>query len=266
MSVSIETNWLKTRTRCPPATDVRTSSRSATSLPESSSPNSTREAEEARVARRLTEPREAGEDLDVALRHALTLDLAHDLRAHFLEDRRVERRLLAGELAELIGLDLLGEILRDLGLRAAEDERVDRGAEALGGLLIARVDGTRVTLLELVERAEQAGADEVEDRPDLGEAILDRRAGEREAALGLEALGGARRGAERVLDVLRLVEDRVAEIELGEELLVATEQRVARDHDVGVVELVGALLAIGAVPDHVRRATARTCRARAPSW
>ena len=118
-------------------------------------------------------------------------------------------------------------------------------------LLIARVDRARVALLELVERAEEAGAHEVEDRPDLGEAVLDRRAGQREAAIGLEALRRARRRAERVLDVLRLVEDRVAEIELREDLLVAAEERVARDDDVGVLELVGALLAIAAVPDDV---------------
>jgi hypothetical protein len=91
-----------------------------------------RQPEQPRVARRLTEPREAGEDLDVALREPLALDLAHDLRAHLLEHRRVERRLLARELAEVVGLDLLGEILGDLGLRAPQDERVDGRAQALG--------------------------------------------------------------------------------------------------------------------------------------
>ena len=67
----------------------------------------------------------------LAARQPLALDLAHDLRAHLLEHRRVERRLLAGELAELVGLDLLGQVLGDLGLGAAQDERVDRGAQAL---------------------------------------------------------------------------------------------------------------------------------------
>ncbi len=133
-----------------------------------------RESEEARIAGRLAQPREAGEDLDVAARQPLAFDLAHDLRAHFLEHRRVERRLLAGELAELVGLDLLRQILRDLGLRAAQDEGVDRRAQPLGGALVARVDGARVALLELVERPEEAGRHEVEDRPDLAQAVLDR--------------------------------------------------------------------------------------------
>ena len=37
--------------------------------------------------------------------------VAHDLRAHLLEHGGVERRLLAGELAELVGLDLLRQVL-----------------------------------------------------------------------------------------------------------------------------------------------------------
>ena len=45
-----------------------------------------RQTEQAWIARGLTEAREPGEDLDVAPREALALDLAHDLRAHLLED------------------------------------------------------------------------------------------------------------------------------------------------------------------------------------
>ena len=70
-----------------------------------------RQPEEARIARGLTESREAGQDLDVASRQPLALDLAHDLSAHLFQDGRVERGLLARELAELVGLDLLGQVL-----------------------------------------------------------------------------------------------------------------------------------------------------------
>ncbi len=73
---------------------------------------------------------------------------------------------------------------------------MDRRAEARRRLLVAAVDRARVALLELVERAEEAGADEVEDRPDLAEAVLDRRTGQREAAIALEALRRARGGAD----------------------------------------------------------------------
>src|SRR5262249_27642656 len=156
-----------------------------------------RKTEEPRVARRLTETREAGEDLNVALAHPLPLDLAHDLSAHFFEYCTVERGLLARELAEVVGLDLLCEILGDLRFRAAKNERMDRGTQTPGGLLVTRVDRSRVALLELVERTEQTGAHEVEDRPDLRKPIFDRRTAEREASIGLQALGGARRSAQR---------------------------------------------------------------------
>ena len=181
----------------------------------------------------------------------LPLDLAHDLRANLFEHGRVERTLFAGELADLVGLDLLGKVLGHFALRAAQNEGVNRGAKAVGRFLIAGVDRSRVALLELVERPEKARADEVEDRPDLGETIFDRRTRERELAIGLEPLGRARRRRERVLDVLRFVQDDVAPVELREELLVATEKRVARDDDLRVFELVLPLLSLGAMPELV---------------
>ena len=95
------------------------------------------------------------------------------------------------------------------------------------------------------------GDDEVEDRPDLAEAVLDGRAAERQPPVGPEALGGARRGAQRVLDLLRLVDDDVAPVDLLEHLLVAAEERVARHDHVGVLELVLPLPALGAVPERV---------------
>ena len=54
----------------------------------------------------------------------------------------------------------------------------------------------------------------------------------------LQALGRAGRRAQRVLDLLRLVDDDVAPVDLLEHLLVAPQERVARDDDVGVLELV----------------------------
>ena len=57
------------------------------------------------------------------------------------------------------------------------------------------------------------------------------RDGRDAAQMGVPARG---RG-ERILDVLSLVEDRVAELQLREELFVAAQERVARDDDVGVL-------------------------------
>ena len=119
-------------------------------------------------------------------------------------------------------------------------------------LVNGEIGATVVSMLEKeVERAEQARAHEVEDRPELRQAVLDGRAGEGQPPLRRELLRGHRRRAHRVLDVLRLVEDRVRQLEPPEHLLVATEQRVARDDDLGVLQLVALLVAVGAVPDSV---------------
>ena len=68
---------------------------------------------------------------------------------------------------------------------------MDRRAEARARPS-APVDRRGVTLLEPVERAEEAGGDEVEDRPDLGEAVLDRRAGHGDPSAGRRSFGGGR--------------------------------------------------------------------------
>ena len=82
----------------------------------------------------------------------------------------------------------------------------------------------------------------------------------------LRRLAARGRGAQRVLDLLRLVEDDVAPVDLLEHLLVAAEERVARDDDVGVLELVLPLLALGAVPERVAQRRREACPSRAASW
>ncbi len=208
-----------------------------------------RKPEEARVAGRLAKTGQASEDLDLAAGESLALHLAHDLGAHFLEDGRVERRLFARELAELVGLDLLRQVARHFGLRSTQDEGVDRRAQALGGALVSGVDRPGVALLELVEGTEETRRDEVEDRPDLAQAVLDGCPAQGETTIRAQALGRARRGAQRVLDLLGLVDDDVAPVDLLEHLLVAPQERVARDDHVGVLELVLPLAALGPVPE-----------------
>jgi hypothetical protein len=68
-------------------------------------------------------------------------------------------------------------------------------------------DGLRVTFFEGLARTEQAGLDELHLRPQVGQPILDRGAGQRHAERGAETMGRARDLRVRVLDGLRLVED-----------------------------------------------------------
>ena len=134
------------------------------------------------------------------------LDPLHDV-AH---ERLVEHHLLAGQPDPVVGLGLGRQLGRDarVGLAAAQQERADQVGELRRlGRLLARLDRRRPGLAEGVAAAEQPGDRPVEDRPELGQVVLDRGAGQRDpgrARDGAQRAGGRRT---RVLDVLRLVGD-----------------------------------------------------------
>ena len=81
------------------------------------------------------------------------------------------------------------------------------------------------------------GIGEVEDRPQIAEPVLDRRTGERETGVGLDAAQLLRGLARRVLDRLRFVEHERAPRARGERIDVANRRRVGGDHHVGAGDL-----------------------------
>ena len=119
-----------------------------------------------------------------------------------VEHGLVEADLLGRHRAVVELVDAVGQLGGDhrLALGAAEHE--DAVERAQRGLALARELGD-----ERRPRADEAGVGEVEDRPQVAEAVLDRRAGEREAAAGRDAAQLLRGLVGRVLDGLRLVED-----------------------------------------------------------
>src|SRR5690554_381132 len=207
-----------------------------------------RELHQAGIAGDLTEPRKRREDFDLRFAHALLFDIAHHALANLAEDLLVEDGLLLAERNDDLLFDLLREVGRDVLLEAPKDKGLDDFSELLGGFLITAIDRPRIRLFEALEPAQQSGRDEIEDAPDLAQAVLDRRSRQGEPTVGFEPLRRARGLAERILNVLRLIEDGVAEIELGKELLIAPKQRIARHHHVGVIELVTEIKAIRALP------------------
>src|SRR5260370_7164695 len=86
---------------------------------------------------------------------------------------------------------------------------MDRRSQSLGSNLVTIVDRPRIALLELVEGAKEPRTDEVEDGPDLAQSVFDGRAAEGQSSIGLQALGGSRRGAKWILDLLRFVDNDV---------------------------------------------------------
>ena len=103
-------------------------------------------------------------------------------------------------------------------LAAPEQEGPHQPGQAVGGLGVAVALDRHGDLRAGSRRAvpSRPGRGPVEDRPQLGEPVLDRRAGEGDAGAGRAAWRSARavRG-ERVLDVLGLVGDHQAPVDGG---------------------------------------------------
>ena len=119
-----------------------------------------------------------------------------------VEHRLVEADLLGGHRAVVELVDPVGQLGGDLGLGLGAAEHEDAVEGPQRRLALARQLGD-----ERGPGADEAGVGEVEDRPQVAEAVLDRRAGEGEADAGRDAAQLLGRLVGRVLDGLGLVED-----------------------------------------------------------
>ncbi|MDQ0648340.1 hypothetical protein QFZ53_002536 [Microbacterium natoriense] len=128
--------------------------------------------------------------------------------------------------------------------------------------------GWDVAIAELPGRGEQSGGGELQERPQLGEAVLHRRAGDGIGHVGAERGDRPMQLRLRVLDELRLVEDEPRPLDRSELLLVETRHGVRAHHDVGrcrgIRESPGPL-ATGALDEHDPQAGREPGRFRAPS-
>ena len=152
----------------------------------------------------------------------------------------VERGLGAGERAERRHLGLVGEIGDDasVGLEATQDvgphERA-KGRVALG-LALGHATGRAP---ELPGAPEQPGGEEVEERPEIAETVLHRRAGEREPHAPAQTLGQPGLPRAGILDGLRLVEHHEPHSR-SRSHGTRPERAVGGEHRVGRVDLLGA--------------------------
>ena len=182
----------------------------------------------------LLERRQQRQDVAPALEPARTADARH----RHVDGRLVERCLLPRERAVDLVLLLLGQVLDDVrvGLETPQHKGAHHLLERLAGLGIAEpLDGHGELATELTQAAEQAGVGELEDGPELGQPVLDRRAGERDAMVGGNRPHRHRLLCHRVLDVLRLVHHQVGPLLGAEQLGIHAGHHIGGQHHCGAL-------------------------------
>ena len=158
-----------------------------------------------------------------------------DAREPAVDRRAIQARLLDGEPAVVLGDRDRRQLELDLGrvLRPPEDERLDDRAQPLQRLGVPeRLDRLGERALEPVAGAEQARVDDVHDRPQLAEPVLDRGAGHRQLPASRKPPERTRPLRRRVLDVLRLVQQQPVPGDEGKRVDIPGCDVVRGDDDV----------------------------------
>ena len=188
------------------------------------------------MAANLAQARERGEHVNLALVEPFSRDGLHDLLAAAAQFGQVKFALRFAQFAIAALLDAIGQILGDMFFQAAQQQRAQLGGkpaagDALGGIGVLFAAGL-VGFGEMFLGAEVAGLDEINDAPEIEQAIFQRRAGQGEALLGFQLLDRLGHLRARVLDELRFVEDDRAEGEFLQSFQVAPQQGVVGDDHV----------------------------------
>ena len=166
-----------------------------------------------------------------AVGSVLAFDLSH---------RRIQRLVVQGRLLRrkgriFIDLDLVRKVADDshVGLHPPHHKRSRHLSEPRGALLIVvQLDRVGIFTLERFEVTEVTAVGIVHYAPELGQAVLDRGAAERDLRVGGDGADSLALDGGRVLDVLRLIDHHHAPLDFREDLLVRTEHAVGREQDV----------------------------------
>jgi|TARA_B110000037_G_scaffold209474_1_gene258671 hypothetical protein len=142
------------------------------------------------------------------------------------------------------------ELGGDLVFGSAKDERAEASAKESAALfVVVFFDGVLVVATEAFERAEEAGHEEAEERPEFTEVVFDRSAGEAEAVAGTKFAGGLTDLGGGVFDVLCFVEGNELEFvffKLGD---IALQKGKGGEDDVRVGDVGKKFSSLRAVQD-----------------
>ena len=193
-------------------------------------------ADQLRMAANLAQARERGQHMNLALVEAFFGDGLHDLFAAAAQFGQIKFPLLFAQFAIAPLLDAVRQIFGDVLLQAAQHERTQLGGKAAArdalrdlGVFAAAARRSRVKCSCV---AEITRLDEIHDAPQIEQPIFQRRAGQRQALLGLQLLDRLRDLRAGVFDELRFVENHRAEREFLQLFQVAPQQRVIGDDEI----------------------------------
>ena len=166
------------------------------------------------------------ERVDVAARALAQLFVVlgeHELVVALLNARHLDAQYL---------LDLGGQRLLDVLLDATQQVRLEFAMQVLEAQTVG--EDRRVGAIELLPARESLGHDEVYERPELLERVLQRRAGDEQPMVGVEL--DERLVEERVfvLEPVRLVDDEGGPRHAVEERLVLEQYLVGGEYDVAL--------------------------------
>src|SRR5713101_4631698 len=188
----------------------------------------------------LTQTRESRQHVNFALIYAFLGHGLHYLLATATQLGQVKLALLVTEFAVAALFDAFRQILRHILLHASQQQRPQfrrepSSRDALGrfGILSARL----INFSELFLIAEVAGLDEIDDAPEIQQAIFQGRTRQRQPVFGLQLLHRLRDLCSGIFDELRFVQYEGAESELLQFFKVAPQQGVIGHNEIVLWEL-----------------------------
>jgi len=210
------------------------------------------------MAAGLAQAQEGFKNLHTRAVEALRCDHIADLPFRAFEQFLVDQILVFAEGVVCDALYFFRQVFGHFALETAQQERMEFAAQlqlsefAVGP---AAADRQFVVFAERFMVAEIAGHQEVHDRPEVGDAVFDRRTGEHQFLQCADFFGRDRvlRGA--VFDVLGLVEHGNRKFVLQIFIEVAAQQRIGGDDQVAFSHFFPVIMTIR--PVHFQRAQPR---------
>ncbi len=181
------------------------------------------------MASGLPQPQQGLQNVHLALGQALAIDLSQQRGTIGVAQLVVDAALILAHVAVDRLLEFLGKLGSHLFLRAAEDERSQSLREDFTGPVVLRLGDE---MLENGAAPQHARVEEFENRPEIAQIVLDRRAAQGEAKMGREQPAGLCDLRTGVFDSLGLVQNDVVERDVLEDGDIAAQSAVSREDDV----------------------------------